>query len=210
MVVPIAPSMMAMRRRRSWASGWSWCSCRASFSGLIRFVCLSQLRSEAAGLSAIPRTTCRCGFLVSRAATFTETTESPLARQQAAERARRKPRVALAVAGGHLGLPVLVEAEHDEPAPGPQHARAFGEDARRPLGIRQRVKHEDLVEGGGRKWELVRVRDLRADVPLPRQAHARGLDEAGVRVDAGERSTVGHDRRRCRAVARADVEHVPE
>ena len=155
-------------------------------------------------------TTCRCGFLASRQATSATTTSRPGGREQAPHGARREAGMALAVAGGHLVLLVLIEAQQDQPSAGTQHPGAFLERAGRVLGIGQRVKHQHGVERGGPERQLVHVGDLSAGVGELRQPLLGQLDHAGAGVDAGERAAIRRERRCRRAVARADVEHVAQ
>src|SRR5580700_1837057 len=149
MVVPIAPSMMAMRFWSSFWRGWS-----------DRNMCLGASKERAsAGTLALRG----AGLLLfgdgeddlkkrllgfaarGRARGYRE----PGASQHAAQRARGEAGVPLAVRTGHGALAMLVEREDDEAAAGSQHPGALLERARRPLCVGERVKHDHGIE---RRW----------------------------------------------------------
>ncbi len=77
----------------------------------------------------------------------------------------------MALAVGHSDLPLLVRVERqdDHPTAWAEHAGALLQRSRRVLGVGQRVKHEDRVEGGVSERQRVDIRDLDADVGLGRE-----------------------------------------
>ena len=121
--------------------------------------------------------------------------------EQATQRTGRKAGMPLSVAGRHVVLVVMVEAEDDDLASGTQHACALFQHAGGSFGVGQRVKHEDRVEGGGGKWQLVGVGDETTRVGVFGETLARRFDEAGTAIEANEAATRRRDDVGRRAVA---------
>src|SRR5450631_3244618 len=134
MVVPIAPSMMAMRFRSSSSNG-----------------CKFGIGIERSAWRVALALACRLGlvgrgqyhfqvrFLGFPTSDFGTGDFEACPGEQGADGFRRKTRVTLAVTRGHLVLLVLVETQQNQPTAGAQDARALRERARWMLGIGQRV-----------------------------------------------------------------------
>ena len=144
------------------------------------------------GLSAMARTTWKCGFLASRQATSQATTASPARVSSAAERARREAGVALAVRRGDLLLLVLVEREERRGArPGGGRARtprARAPGARRTSACGRRGPRRTTRRENGRSWTSATSARTWS---CPPSRSSRGVDHAGAHVDAGERCGSG-------------------
>ena len=118
----------------------------------VRPLCVSSSACAACGLSAMASTTCRCGFLALAAGDLGR-------RRRRARRApsRRAQRRAARSRGGARRSGAVTSCcwcssrqSRTRRPPGPQHARALRERARRVLGVGQRVEDEHGVERRGR------------------------------------------------------------
>lgn len=130
--------------------------------------------------------------------------------EQAADDSRRKPRMPFAIASGHLMLLVLVQTQQHQAPTRTQYPRALRERARRALGIGQRVEDQHGIERSVRKWQLMHIRDLGRDVLELTEALFRRLNHTRIGINAGERPAVRRERRRCRTITRAHIQHVPQ
>src|SRR5450631_4409498 len=199
MVVPIAPSMMAMR---SWSSSCSALVC----NGLVMTAGSSAgFPRPGAGLVRDGANDLKVRFLDLARDHLRGGDVEPRPGEKTPHGARRKSGVALAVAGGHLRLAMFVEAEEHEATARPQDAGALRQGAGRMLRVGQRVEHDCRIERAVAKGEGMHVGHLGADgfppLSLPAEPLARGGDQALVRIDAGERAAVGGEHAGGSAVA---------
>src|SRR6187402_69702 len=190
MVVPIAPSMMAMRLWRS-----SWSGCMGELSGvsyqLSGSSCQSSVVScESGGLASNGQDHLQMGFSGLSARYLGGADGEARGGEQVTDFGGGEAGVAFAVGGSDLVLAVLVQAQHDEPTVGAQDARTFGQRPARIFGVSERVEHQNGVERAARKRQLVHVRDLRAHVLQLVKSLACRFDHARAGVDAGQAATV--------------------